>query len=58
MQVLRMPEVLSRIGLSRSTLWRLIRAGEFPRPIRLGRRSVGWIEYDVEAWIKSRSLTD
>ena len=58
MQVLRMPEVLSRIGLSRSTVWRLIKKEEFPKPIRLGGRAIGWIEDDVESWIQSRSRTD
>lgn len=34
--VLRMPEVLRRVGLSRSALWRRIAVGQFPRPIKLG----------------------
>lgn len=58
MRVLRMPEVLSRVGLSRSTIWRLIKNKEFPTPIRLGGRAVGWIEEEVEGWIESRSRAD
>ena len=55
MKVLRLPAVLERIGLSKSTLWRLINDGEFPEPIKLGPRATGWLEEEVEAWIKSRS---
>ena len=57
MKVLRLPEVLARVGLSKSTLWRLINAGQFPRPIRLGSRATGWIEEEIDEWIASRSRT-
>ncbi len=51
---LRLPEVVSRTGLSRSTLKVLMREGSFPLPIRLGARAVGWIEAEVEAWMRER----
>lgn len=56
-QVLRMPAVVAYTGLSRTTLWRLRNAGQFPRPVRLGgetSRAVGWLRSDIEAWIHSR----
>ena len=49
--VLRLPEVVRRTGLSRSTLYNRIAAGAFPRPLRLGDRSVGWLESEVDDWI-------
>ena len=55
MKVLRLPDVLERVGLSKSTLWRLINDEEFPEPIKLGPRASGWIEEEVDAWISSRS---
>ncbi len=55
MRVVRLPDVLARVGLSRSTLWRLIKAGQFPKPIKLGGRAVGWIEEEIDEWIASRS---
>ena len=55
MKVLRLPDVVARVGLSKSTLWRLINGGEFPEPIKLGPRATGWLEEEVDAWIKSRS---
>jgi len=53
-RLLRLPEVLRLTGLSRSTLYRKIKAGEFPRPVKLGKRAVGWRESEVIAWINGR----
>ena len=54
-QILRMPEVLHRTGLSRTTLWRRVKASEFPQPVRLGgpsSRAVGWRAEDVQQWVR------
>jgi len=53
-RILRLPEVLARVGLKRSTIYQFVADGKFPKPVRLGARSVGWSEQSVEAWIKSR----
>ena len=55
MRVLRLHEVVTRVGLSKSTLWRYIKDGEFPAPIKLGPRASGWIEHEIDDWIASRS---
>ena len=47
-------EVEQLTRLSRSTIYRQIEAGQFPRPIRVGTRAVAWWESDVEKWRKSR----
>ena len=52
--IIRMPDVLAVTGLSRSTIWRLSRSGQFPSPIRLSARAVGWRSSDVQAWITHR----
>lgn len=57
MKVLRIYEVLDRVGLSKSTLWRYIGEGEFPPPIKLGPRASGWIEQEIDDWIASRPRT-
>lgn len=49
--ILRLPTVKARTGLSRSTLYLKVSRGEFPTPIHLGPRAVGWLESDVVAWI-------
>ena len=51
---LRLPEVLARTGLSRSTVYVRLDQGRFPRPVSLGVRSVGWIEDEVDGWIRER----
>ena len=53
-RMLRFADVIARTGLSRTTLWRLERVGAFPKRIRLGANSVGWIEEEVDDWINSR----
>lgn len=53
-RLLRLPEVLSRVGLSKSTIYARVAAGSFPASVRLGEKSVAWIEADVEAWIQER----
>ena len=54
--ILRTPAVLALIGLSRTTLWRGVRSGDFPAPVRLGgkgSRAVGWRREDVERWLEA-----
>lgn len=53
-RILRLPEVIARTGLSRSTIYAMVRSNTLPAPARLGARSVGWIEGEIEAWIDSR----
>lgn len=54
MRILRLKQLEIRTGLSKATLYKLIKAGEFPAQKQLGLRSVGWLENDVNAWIESR----
>ncbi|MCY3637686.1 MAG: AlpA family transcriptional regulator [Chloroflexi bacterium] len=56
-RLIRLEEALSYTGLSRSELYRKIRVGEFPRPVRVGKRAVRWRESEVEEWIAERPRT-
>ncbi len=51
---LRLPEVMKRTGLSRSTIYVRVAAGRFPQPVALGGRAVGWIEAEVDEWVRER----
>ena len=51
-RVLRLPRVQACTGLARSTIYVRVADGSFPQPIRLGARAVGWIESEVDAWIR------
>lgn len=48
------PRVHDRIGLSRTTVWRLRRTGDFPDPVPLSPGRVAWRERDITAWSESR----
>ena len=52
--LLRLPAVKQRTGLSRSTLYDLMKRGDFPKPIPLGARAVGFVDSEVSAWIDKR----
>jgi prophage regulatory protein len=51
---LRKIEVLSRTGLSGSTVWRLERAGKFPTHRQVSPHRIAWLESDIEDWIAPR----
>ncbi len=55
-RMLRMPEVMARTGLSRTTLWRRMRAGTFPAATSLGENSIGWPESVITEWLSSRPM--
>jgi prophage regulatory protein len=54
--LLRRPEVSLRTGLSRTSLYRMVKSGEFPAPRQIGARAVAWVESEVTAWIESRGV--
>lgn len=54
--LLRCREVTNLVGLSRSTIYVLVKDGSFPSPIQVGRRAVRWLASEVDAWIDSRIL--
>ncbi len=56
-RLLRFPVVRERTGLSRSTIWRLERRGEFPRHRRISTNVVAWVEEEVSGWIRNRANT-
>lgn len=53
-KILRRREVEALTGRSRTSLYRDIQAGKFPKPIQLGEKSVGWIEAEITAWLEER----
>ena len=53
-EFLRLPSVLRRTGLGRSTIYRLVANEKFPAPVKLSGRAVGWRQSDLERW--SREL--
>ncbi|MDI3465641.1 MAG: hypothetical protein OJF50_004462 [Nitrospira sp.] len=54
-EIIRIKHVQRRLSLSRSAIYSLMDAGEFPPPIQLSRRAIGWRQADIDAWLKSRT---
>ena len=49
-KIYRLPDVMSMTGLSRSSIYLRVSTNEFPKPIKIGRRAVGWTEDSIIAW--------
>ncbi|MGF6965925.1 prophage regulatory protein [Paraburkholderia sp. WC7.3g] len=54
LRILRRPETQSRVGLARSTIYAMMKAGQFPKPIQLGPRAVGWVESEIDEWLSAK----
>ena len=53
-RVLRRPQLLKLLGIGKTLLYDLIEDENFPEPKALGKRSVGWLESEVLAWVQER----
>lgn len=53
-QILRVADLVALLNLSRTTIWRMRRAGLFPQPIRLSANAVGWPAHVIDEWIAQR----
>ena len=50
-RILRLPQVQTKTGKARASIYEGVEAGTFPKPVPLGRRAVGWLEDEVDDWI-------
>lgn len=52
----RFPQVVAHVRLSRSSIYNRIKAGDFPKPISLGKnaRAVGFLVAEVDAWVDAQ----
>ena len=55
--ILSLPQVSELVNLSRSTIYRMIERDQFPSPIQIGLRSVGWLPKEINIWLESRPHT-
>ncbi|MBL1320108.1 MAG: AlpA family transcriptional regulator [Methylophaga sp.] len=53
-QIRKLLEVKNTTGLSGSSIYRMAKSGTFPKPIKLGVRSSGWIASEVDQWLDDR----
>lgn len=52
--ILRLPQVVKQTGLPKSTIYKYMEDGTFPRPIKLGPRTSGWLLHEIGDWITRR----
>ena len=57
-RILRLPEVIEKTGISRSSIYEQMRLGMFPKQLRLGKRMVGWSEVEIEKHLEELSSRD
>jgi prophage regulatory protein len=57
LRILRLSAVKAKTGQATSTIYAAMASGNFPRPIPLGERAVGWLESEIDGWIESRVRT-
>lgn len=53
LRLIRLPEVIARVGLKRSSIYQRMAEGRFPKGRSLGPRCTVWVEAEIDAWIKS-----
>jgi prophage regulatory protein len=51
-RILRIPQVIELTGLKKTSLYLMIKSGKFPRPVRIGKRAVGWKLSDLKEWLE------
>ena len=52
---LRLTEVLKRVGLGRSSVYRMVTENRFPPPRRLSTKAIGWLDHEIDDWLKTRT---
>ena len=53
-RLLRLPDVLGRVALSRSAVYDLVQRGAFPQPVKLAARCTAWVESEIDGWVGAR----
>jgi prophage regulatory protein len=53
-RLLRLPDIIARVGLRRSAIYERIALGTFPRPVKIGERAIAFLEEEIEEWLRTR----
>lgn len=57
MKLIKLKQVMECTGLARSTVYKFMAEGQFPKPVKLGVRMVAWVETEVHAWVHEKIST-
>jgi prophage regulatory protein len=53
-RVIRLPEVVSRVGLKKTQIYQLMRQRKFPQAVKMSERATGWLEHEIDSYIAER----
>ncbi len=53
LRLIRLPDVIARVGIKRSMIYRLMSEGRFPRSRSLGPKCAVWVESEIDEWVES-----
>lgn len=56
-RIMRLPEVIRITGMCKSSIYKAVGKGRFPKPRKLGQRAVGWLSDDVSQWLGDLART-
>jgi prophage regulatory protein len=56
-RMIRLPEVMNKTGLGRSSIYKMMDHGKFPKCHKIGERAVAWLEREIDMWIKLRTFS-
>lgn len=51
---IKLEMVKARTGLSKSSIYAMMKAGSFPKNISIGKRAVAWVELEIQQWIENK----
>ncbi len=54
MRLIKLRNVMDITGLGRSTVYKYVASGNFPKPVSLGVRAVAWVEEEVQEWVMDK----
>ena len=57
-RLLRLPEVMARLGIARSSVWRMVAEGKLPKPVKLAPRTTVWRNSEISAFIDSLRVAE
>jgi prophage regulatory protein len=51
---IKLASVISMTGLSKSSIYAMMKKGEFPKSVTIGSRAVAWVEAEIQKWIEEK----
>lgn len=55
MKAMKIKDVVEKVSLGQSTIYKMVAAGEFPKPFQIAPRRIAWVESEIEDWLTERA---